>query len=456
MEEKQSRNSRFVGIPGLCCLLFFAVTANYFHAQLISAFLFLFFLMCLSSYAWSRGVCRHVEIRAEAVNPVCHVGEFCEIKLNVKNNSLFPLVWLDVILPTGTRPVVKQAESDSFAWYFLKGKEEAQTGIRERFVWLLWQQEISWEEKLETVRRGAFVFEGIGLQAGDGFGLSAKEDWYELSVPVRVLIYPKLVPVKISRFLRITQEAAALNKGQTEDITILKSSRPYRPGDPMKKINWRLLASSGQMNVNIYETVMPGCAAFILDLSGFVRVIRHENQQGGTFEERLLLENDLEQMISLTASLMTELAKKQVASALVLPAYGEREAVVCIPGEGRPSLSECMEALSLIDYRGEETVFPYETFWQSSHKMGNIYICTRTDAKNEFGDLAARLGRSRVSCLVQKKTRQEALDCGYIYADEISEAAGLGMENDDSAQGGLGMGDGIYGREREGECGQNS
>ena len=161
---------------------------------------------------------------------------------------------------------------------------------------------------------------------------------------------------------------------------------------------------------------MPGCAAFILDLSGFVQVIRHENQQGGTFEERILLENDLEQMISLTASLMTELAKRQVASALVLPAYGEHEAVVCVPGEGRPSLSECMEALSLIDYRAEETIFPYEMFWQSSHKMGTVYICTRTDDKDEFEDLAARLGRSRVSCLVQKKTGHEALECGYILS----------------------------------------
>lgn len=58
----------------------------------------------------------------------------------------------------------------------------------------------------------------------------------------------------------------AASKGQTEDITILKSSRPYEPGDPMKRINWRLLAGSGRMEVNVYEKAMPGCAAFLLAL----------------------------------------------------------------------------------------------------------------------------------------------------------------------------------------------
>ena len=39
MEEKQSRNSRFVSIPGICCLLFFAVVAIYFHADMAAVFL---------------------------------------------------------------------------------------------------------------------------------------------------------------------------------------------------------------------------------------------------------------------------------------------------------------------------------------------------------------------------------------------------------------------------------
>lgn len=422
MEEKQSRNSCFVSWPGLFCLLFFAVMANYFKAWMISAFLFLVFLMCLSSYVWSRGICRHVELFAEGIDTCCHAGERCFLNLRVKNKSLFPLVWLDVILPTGEKPLVKPAEAEEFSWYFLKNQEKAQTGVRERFVWLLWQQEIVWQEELLTVKRGAVTIEGAGLQAGDGFGLSAKEDWHPFQKPVRILIYPKLVPISAAPFLKVTQEAVARNKGQTEDITILKSSRPYQPGDPVKRINWRLLAGSGQMTVNVYETVTPGCAAFLLDLDSFKETVERSNGQGGTIREEFVTEKALEQMISLIASCISELAALRMETAFMIPGYGSREPVMILPREGEDVRSECMEALALLDYQAEETWFPYEEFWQSSHKLGNLFLCTRTDGKPAFEELAYQLGRSRVRYLVLKQGTEGMGEFDCIYADSILSA----------------------------------
>ena len=60
--------------------------------------------------------------------------------------------------------------------------------------------------------------------------------------------------------------AAARNHGHSEDMTILKNIRPYQPGDPMKRINWRHLAGSGRMEVNVYEAIMPGgiCPGFMV------------------------------------------------------------------------------------------------------------------------------------------------------------------------------------------------
>ncbi len=111
------------------------------------------------------------------------------------------------------------------------------------------------------MRRGIWSLPGVGLQAGDGFGLSATEDWKAFEVPVRLVIAPRLEQRDVSPFLKVSQEAIAGNRGQMEDITILKSSRPYQPGDPVKRINWRMLARSGQVLVNQYEQVMPGCTA---------------------------------------------------------------------------------------------------------------------------------------------------------------------------------------------------
>lgn len=419
MEEKQSKNSQFVSLPGLAVLLFFAVLAIYFHSSLIGAFLLLFFLLCLSSYVWSRGVCKRVEISVKAENEACHAGTCGSLQIKVKNKSLFPLVWLDVIVPTGRKELVQKKNDERIFWFCPNGEGKQITGLRERFVWMLWQQEITWQEEYSAKKRGVIEVRGIQLQAGDGFGLSAREEWYSLPVPFRLVIYPELISVQTDRFLRVIQEAEARNLGQAEDITILKSSRPYQAGDPMKKINWRLLAASGQMITNIYETVLPGCAAFLLDLESFRKITRKENSNGGTYEERCLRSGSLEKMLSILASCMRELAERRIQTALIIPAYGSHEAVLCIPGEGRDVLSESLEALAMVDYRAEDTSFPYEEFWQASHRLGNLYICTRTDGRTGLETLAESMGRGRAAFLALRKAEGGLGEYRYIYGEDI-------------------------------------
>lgn len=418
MEEKQSRNSRFVSIPGILGLLFFAVVAIYFHADMVAVFLLFLFLLCLCSWLWSRGVLKTVEYDVEAAQSFCHAGELLRLNMRVRNRSFFPLIWLDVILPTGRKPLVCPEGEQEVSWYYVNKETYAQTGIRERFVWLLWQQEICWEERLKTIRRGIVEISGAGLQAGDGFGLSAREVWHPFRVPVCLVIYPKLVPVAVQPFLKITQEAVARSRGQTEDITILKSSRPYQPGDPVKRINWRMLAGSGRMEVNVYETVMPGCAAFLLDLQSFRLSVEESNGQG-TIQKLKPREQQLEGMISLIASCMNAVTGHGISVALIIPAYGEREAVFCLPDQEDTVLSRCMEALARIDYEVQETSFPNEEFWRISHKLGNVYICTMSDERSGMDELAQRLGRSRGKYLCWERTNRENGEFDYLYAEDI-------------------------------------
>ncbi|MCD8224331.1 MAG: DUF58 domain-containing protein [Clostridiales bacterium] len=418
MEAKQNRTSRLASLPGLCLLLFFAIVANYFQAWLISAFLLLIFLFCLGAYVWSRGVCRRVAVSVEAPCSSCHAGERGLLKLTVRNRSFFPLVWLDVIVPTGQKPLLRPAGAAEVSWFLLHGEEKRQTGIRERFVWLLWQQEIAWEEEYQAMKRGVVPIDGISLAAGDGFGLSVREEWYPLSRPLRLFIYPRLVPVQAERLMRANQEAAARSQGHTEDPTILKGSRPYQAGDPMKKINWRLLAASGQMITNVYETVQPGCAAFLLDLESFRRI--EEKEEGGTkIVTRYVREQSLERMISLIASCICALNERRVRTALVIPAYGAHEAVLCLPREDSDGIQESLEALALIDYRAEDMAFPYEEFWRSSHKLGNIYLCARTDGKSALEPLLEELGRGR-SGIVALSREQDGGEYNCLYWEDIT------------------------------------
>lgn len=427
MKENQNRNSWFVSKGGLFSQLFFVVLSIYFQAWVIGAFLCFVFLLSLGSGMWSRLVLKKLEMGIEPVHGRCHAGEQLILKFHVRNRGFLPLVWLDILVPTGKKMLMRLEGQEDFSWFYVKGQDERQTGIQQRFAWLLWQQEIAWEERIDTFRRGVVEMKGAGLQAGDGFGLSANEMWKHFEVPLQLIIYPKLVPVRVQPFLKITQEAVAENRGQTEDITILKTIHPYQPGDPSKHINWRLLASSGKMEVNVYETVMPGCAAFVLDLESFLYEETLKDSNNADYKKICLREEALETMLSLMASCMTAITEQGIGTALIVPGYGYHEAEVCLPDGDEPNLQQSLELLARVDYQADQVRFPYEEFWRISHKLGNIYICTWSEEHVTLTALAEHLGRSRVRYLALENSGkgEGEMDCLY-GADLVLEPMNAG------------------------------
>ncbi|MCD8121045.1 MAG: DUF58 domain-containing protein [Clostridiales bacterium] len=414
-----NRSSWFVSVPGIGFLLVLAVTAIYFRSSVIAVFLAAMTFLCMSSRLWSGRVLKRLEVGAHAVVRSAHVGESLRLDMRVRSRSLLPVIWMDVVLLTGARPVVRPEGEETDFYYTWKDGEKPQTAVRERLVWLWWQQEVSWEEKWIALRRGTVETGGVFLQAGDGFGMSAAKRQVRFSTPIRLLIYPEIVPVRVQPFLRVIQETTAGRRGQTEDITILKGSREYRPGDPMKRINWRLLAGSGKMEVNVYETITPGCVTFVPDLESF-REIRVQKESDGTRKIRtFLMERELEEMISLIASCLRAIQERGLRTALVIPGYGNHEAAFCVPGDGENDPETGMNALAMIDYQAEIQTFPYERFWRMSHRMGNVYICTRKDVQTGLGSLAEGLGRSRAHFLARERTQAQTGEYDCLYADDL-------------------------------------
>ena len=428
-ENPRSAGSCLTGIPGLLLLFAGFVSSGYIGAGTVSIFFLIFFLVCSASALWCRGVCRHVFVEIEAPVDACYAGQKFVLRMQVRNRSFFPLVWLDLMIPLGARERIKRSDDANVSWYYFPGQEKPQTGLRQRFIWLLWHQEIIWNEELTALRRGCLYLSRINLQAGDGFGLSVCDVWRNLEKPLCVYIYPALVPVRSERFLQVTQEAVVRSKGCTEDITLLKSSRSYNPGDPAKRINWRLLASSGKMQVNLYETVQPGCVAFVLDLESFRKVVEYDDAR--TPREIYVKNGDLENMISAVASCMKKLTESRIPVALLLPAFGNSQSVVCLPGEEDMGFRSCMEAFSLVDYRGEDAAVADEDLWRISRIASSLYFCVCTDQKNRLEEQAMCLGSGRIVFLAGRRDGGNFGRFSCLYLDEIasvSEREGSGIE----------------------------
>ena len=421
-------SSLFASRFGLLALLALTIACAYWGATLIAAFLLLVLLLGLGASLWSSSVLSRTSVAIGDGQTACHAGDTLPLTLILRSRSLFPLIWLDVTVPLGEKLIIRR-EGDEHPELETSVYEKPKFGLRERFAWLLWQQEITCEETLETLRRGVVPIESIRLQAGDGLGMAANYRDAALERPVRLIVYPALVPVDIRPFSRLITLAEAGAKGQTEDITLLKSSRPYQHGDPMKRINWRYLAMTGRMEVNQYETITPGCITFVLDLFSF-RYLETYTTTKDTKETRIVLrEKSLEKMLSVLASCIRQMSEQSLRFALIIPGYGTREPVLCRPGSGETALYTALEALAELDYAGQETRLPADDIRRMRRKLGMIHLCAYTDAPTLTGDMEA-LSCTRLRALACRRDEQAQrtgeLDCTLI--DDLAASPAQAQE----------------------------
>lgn len=415
-------SSLFASRLGLAALLALSIACIYWGATLMAAFLLLVLLLGFGASLWSRNVLAKTSVSIGEGQTACHAGDTLPLQLTIRSRSLFPLIWLDVTVPFGNKLIVRR-EQDEHPELERGPYEKPEYGLRERFAWLLWQQEIACEETLETIRRGVVPIDSIRLQAGDGLGMAADSRSIALERPVRLVVYPQLVPVDVRPFTRLVTLAEAGAKGQTEDITLLKSSRPYQHGDPMKRINWRYLAMTGRMEVNQYETITPGCITFLIDLFSF-RYLKTVTTTKDTTETRVFLrEKELELMLSVLASCIRALSEQGLRFALIVPGYGIHEPILCRPGSDETTLYAALEALAEIDYAGQEIRLPADDIRRLRRKLGVIHLCAYTDAPTLAGDMEA-LSCTRlraVACLRDEQAQRTGeLECTLLedlYAD---------------------------------------
>ena len=424
-------SSLFSSAAGLGLLLLCAIASAYFGATAIAALALLLFLLCLCARLWSRGLLDKTSISFSDGQTACHAGDTLTLSLHVSSRSLFPLIWLDVFVPLGETPLLRHADDEADSLYapVQLPMERPLYGFSERFAWLLWQHDIACEEPLLSLHRGVVDIRRVSLQAGDGLAMAAEQRWVNLDRPLRLSVYPRLVPVDVSPFARLIADAQSGARGQTEDVTLLRSSRPYQHGDPMKRINWRHLALTARMETNQYETITPGCITFILDLQSFTYlktvVTRYDTRETLPFVHEEALEN----MLSFVASCIQGLFERSLRFALIIPGHGSTEGVVCRPGSGETALLSCMEALAALDYSGKTTHLPADEIRRLRRELGAVHLCSM----NGVPVISAQLGalgveRMRMIACQRDEGTQSVSDAPVSLISDLAPLASFAAQ----------------------------
>jgi uncharacterized protein (DUF58 family) len=198
-------------------------------------FIFIILYLLVGAYFFSRwwgrrslsaiSVCRKFSQRA-------FLGERIPVRLEIKNESLLPLAWLQVreSLPVRLRP------GGSFRQVTSLGPKE---GTELSYV-------------LECSRRGYYPVGPLVLDSGDVLGMAGIQRRQEEAEFITV--YPKIIPLtKVQLPSYAPLGTLRHHQPVFEDPSRVMGKRDYVAGDSLRRIDWKSSASSGRLQVKLFE-----------------------------------------------------------------------------------------------------------------------------------------------------------------------------------------------------------
>jgi uncharacterized protein (DUF58 family) len=125
-------------------------------------------------------------------------------------------------------------------------------GLYSHDTHLRWHERVSWSLELHCPERGYYQLGPARLRSGDGFGLFTSQR--EERATAGVVVYPRTL--SLSDLGLPAARPLGERKGHQhifEDPLRIAGVRDYRPGDPIRRIDWKATARRGGLQSRVYE-----------------------------------------------------------------------------------------------------------------------------------------------------------------------------------------------------------
>jgi uncharacterized protein (DUF58 family) len=212
---------------------------------LVAALGALAFVIALASRVWAALSLEEITIDRTVVVDHAFQNDDIEITFTIENRKPLPVPWLEIneYVPRGLlvegRNFVEQA--------YLGGAEmnvSTSLGAYER---------IRIKRKLKAMSRGTYKLGKTKLRSGDLFGLYPAEASLEYT-PWSIYVYPNIKALPgFSLPARRPIGDSLSRKRSWDDPSRPAGVREYRPGDPIKSIDWKTTARRGEMFVRQFD-----------------------------------------------------------------------------------------------------------------------------------------------------------------------------------------------------------
>jgi uncharacterized protein (DUF58 family) len=254
-------------------------------------------------------------------------GGRLDVTLTATNAKLLPVVWLRISdeWPAGIEP-----RGFALSASFVRGTQGFSQTIS-----LRWYERVTRHYQVRCVARGLHGFGPAELEAGDPFGIAG------VARPVagveRFVVLPKVLRVPaLDALVGHPLVEAPADRSLAHDPTALRGTRLYRPGDPLRAVNWRATARRGVLHTNEFDPTTLAAVKLLVD----VGVTEHAWQ--GVDPERVEL------LCVVAASLAAAVAERGSGVGIVSNAHlaGKAGTVDVEPREG--ALDEVLESLARV------------------------------------------------------------------------------------------------------------
>lgn len=316
---------------------------------------YLWAILLIVSYGWSRVSLRGVELRREPRTLRAQVGRLFFERVTLHNRSRIPKLWVETVDESELPGIKATAISIGLRFRGFANLPTDQTATVT--VGMHSQQQRTWIGRTLCTRRGRFRLGPMRLRSGDPFGLFPVTRFVPYNQHVVVL--PMTVPLADFPLPTGRYPGGEALRYRTYQVTPNAASvRDYAPGDSFNRIHWPSTARRMRLIVKEFEFDPLADIWLFLDAfrdSQFERAVPEEETEGGLFDVKdiELPYATIEYGVAAAASIALHFLQRDRSVGLVT--YGGSRHVIQ-PERGESQLYRILESLAVLRAEGETSL----------------------------------------------------------------------------------------------------
>ena len=341
--------------PFVILLLALIVIASFLRGDFALTLIYLVLGALAAVTWWSRRSMAQVLTRRQFSNHA-FLGEKIKIDLHVQNKGWLPIPWLEL---RETLPVA------------LAGPNSFQSVIH-----LGPGAEADFEYSVDARKRGYYLIGPLSVSTGDILGLSAAVLAERPAEPL--VIYPKILPFNSMEIPSHSPQGTLRHALPLfEDPTRVFGKRGYLSGDSLRRIDWKASASSGRLQVKIFEPSIALETFIVLNL----------NAEDYYYHTRI---DSIELAIVIAASVSNWIiGKKQMVGMMVNgrdPLAEDGRPQTISPRKGKRHMMRLLETLARAEMVSQSAIIPLLQQQRYQLTWGTTLIVITGGLSNELLD----------------------------------------------------------------------